>query len=85
MNTQYELLDIPFMGCDYFVHVTQGMDWEAPDYFIGDYLLSDEKQAEYFCLCVYTHGLDFTLNKYNPHKMTAQDWSQYDQMILAIH
>ena len=36
MNAQYELLDIPFMGCDYFVHVTQGMNWEAPDYFIGD-------------------------------------------------
>lgn len=85
MNAQYEQLDIPFMGCHFFVHVTQGVDWEAPDYFVGDYLLLDENDADYFCQCVRTRDLDFALNEYNPHKMSEQDWSQYDQMILAIH
>lgn len=85
MNAQYEQLDIPFMGCHYFVHVTQGMDWEAPDYLvIGDYLLPDENDADYFCQCVRTRGLYFALSEYNPHKMTAQDWEQYDSMILAV-
>lgn len=85
MNAQYELLDIPFMGCDYFVHVTQGEDWEAPNHFIGDYLVLDENDAWYFCQCVRTRGLDCALNEYSPHKMTDSDWSQYDQIILAIH
>ena len=80
MNAQYEQLDIPFMGCHFFVHVTQGENYN----FVGDYLLLDENDAWYFCQCVRTHGLDFALNEYNPHKMTDSDWSQYDQMILAI-
>lgn len=80
MNAQYEQLDLPFMGCHFFTHVTQGENYD----FIGDYLLLDENDAWYFCQCVRTHGLDFALNEYSPHKMTDSDWSQYDQMILAI-
>ena len=83
MNAQYEQLGIPFMGCHFFVHVTQGMNWEAPDYFVGDYLLPDENDADYFCQCVRTRGLDFALNEYNPHKMSEQDWERYDSMILV--
>lgn len=81
MNAQYEQLDIPFMGCYFFAHVTQGKNYD----FVGDYLLLDENDAWYFCQCVRTHGLDFALNEYNPHKMSESDWEQYDSMILAIH
>lgn len=81
MLAYYEMLDLSFMGCKYFVHVCSGEDG---NYFIGDYLLLDENDAWYFCQCVRTHGLDFALNEYNPHKMTDSDWEQYDQMILAI-
>ncbi len=84
MHAQYERLDIPFMGCHFFANVTQGEDWEAPDHFVGDYLLSDVTTAQDFCKCVHIYGLDFALSEYNPHKMTDSDWEQYDSMILAI-
>ena len=79
-HAQYEQLDIPFMGCHFFAHVTQGENHD----FVGDYLLLDENDAWYFCQCVRNRGLDFAINEYGAHKMSESDWSQYDSMILAI-
>ena len=82
MSAYYEMLDLSFMGCRYFVHICSGEDG---NYFIGDYLVLDENDAWYFCQCVRNRGLDFALSEYNPHKMTEQDWEQYDQMILNVN
>ena len=84
MNGFYEMLDIPFMGCHYFVHVVQGENWEVANYFIGDYLIADENDALGFISALHAHGLDFAINEYSAHKMSESDWEQYDFMILAI-
>ena len=38
-NVSFEQLDIPYMCCHFFVHVTENDD------FVGDYLIPDENSA----------------------------------------
>lgn len=81
MSAYYEMLDLSFMGCKYFVHVCSGEDG---NYFIGDYLVLDENDALGFISALHAHGLDFAINEYGAHKMSESNWEQYDSMILAI-
>lgn len=71
-NVSFEQLDVPYMCCHFFVHVTENGD------FIGDYLIPDEDSAWYFCNAVRNKGLDFAVNEFGSHKMTAQDWEAHD-------
>ena len=83
MNAFYEMLDLSFMGSRFFVHVTQGENWEVANYFIGDYLVADENDALGFISALHARGLDFAINEYGAHKMSESDWKKYDSMILA--